>query len=100
MKRAAVSAVVTILVFLSNVQVFAAESYAGCGSKPTNKDHAGEKEYSPYLNIGYPQRAFWGDTHTHTSFSTDAGMVGNRLGPDEAYRFARGEIVVASNGVR
>ena len=27
-------------------------------------------------------------------------MIGNRLGPDEAYRFARGEIVVSSNGVR
>jgi len=60
----------------------------------------GEKEYSPYLQRGYPQRVFWGDTHTHTSYSTDAGMVGCRLGPEEAYRFARGEIVVASNGVR
>jgi hypothetical protein len=27
-------------------------------------------------------------------------MIGNQLGPDEAYRFARGEMVVASNGVR
>jgi hypothetical protein len=100
MKRTAISLGVTILVFLSNLQVFAAESYAGYGSEPTNKDHVGEREYSPYLNIGYPQRVFWGDTHTHTSFSTDAGMIGNRLGPDDAYRFARGEIVTASNGVR
>jgi hypothetical protein len=60
----------------------------------------GEKEYSPYLNRGYPQRVFWGDTHVHTSYSTDAGMIGCRLGPEEAYRFALGEIVVASNGVR
>ena len=30
----------------------------------------GQKEYSPYLNRGYPQRAFWGDTHTHTSLAT------------------------------
>ncbi|HXV63914.1 MAG TPA: DUF3604 domain-containing protein [Vicinamibacteria bacterium] len=60
----------------------------------------GRREYSPYLDHGYPQRVFWGDTHVHTSYSTDAGMVGNRLGPDEAYRFARGEIVVASGGVR
>ncbi len=60
----------------------------------------GEKEYSPYLHRGYPQRVFWGDTHTHTSYSTDAGMIGCRLGPEEAYRFARGEIVVASGGVR
>jgi hypothetical protein len=60
----------------------------------------GAKEYSPYLQRGYPQRVFWGDTHTHTSYSTDAGMIGCRLGPEEAYRFARGELVVASNGVR
>ncbi len=60
----------------------------------------GEKEYSPYLHRGYPQRVFWGDTHVHTSYSTDAGMIGCRLGPEEAYRFALGEIVVASGGVR
>jgi hypothetical protein len=60
----------------------------------------GEKEYSPYLHQSYPDRVFWGDTHLHTSYSTDAGMVGNRLGPDEALRFAKGEMVVSSTGVR
>jgi hypothetical protein len=60
----------------------------------------GRKEYSPYLNRGYPQRVFWGDTHLHTAYSTDAGMIGCTLGPDEAYRFARGEMIVASGGVR
>ncbi len=60
----------------------------------------GTKEYSPHLNRGYPQRVYWGDTHLHTSYSTDAGMIGNRLGPDEAYRFARGEIVTSSVGIR
>jgi len=60
----------------------------------------GRKEYSPYLHEGYPQRVFWGDTHLHTAYSTDAGMIGNVLGPEEAYRFARGEAVVASSGQR
>ena len=60
----------------------------------------GRKEYSPYLHEGFPQRVFWGDTHLHTAYSTDAGMVGNVLGPEEAYRFARGETVVASTGQR
>jgi hypothetical protein len=78
----------------------AAESYAGYGYEPTKDGHIGEKEYSPYLNIGYPQKVFWGDTHLHTAYSTDAGMIGNRLGPDEAYRYARGEIVTSSAGVR
>jgi len=77
-----------------------AETYPGYGQEPTQGEHIGEKEYSPYLDIGYPQRVLWGDTHVHTAYSTDAGMVGNRLGPEEAYRFARGEIVVSSTGVR
>ena len=42
----------------------------------------GEAEYSPYLHQGFPQRPFWGDTHLHTSYSTDAGMVGFPAFPD------------------
>jgi Protein of unknown function (DUF3604) len=60
----------------------------------------GEAEYSPYLDQGFPDRVYFGDTHLHTSYSTDAGMFGNRLGPDEAYRFALGEEVTSSQGVR
>ena len=58
----------------------------------------GKKQYSPYLHQAQPDQVFWGDTHVHTSFSTDAGMIGNRLGPDEALRFAKGERVIASSG--
>ncbi len=57
-------------------------------------------EYSPYLNYNYPDRVFFGDSHVHTSYSTDAGMFGNTLGPDAAYRFAKGETVTSSTGVR
>ena len=60
----------------------------------------GKAEYSPYLDHGYPDRVYFGDTHLHTSYSTDAGMLGCRLGPDEAYRFARGEEVTSSTGIR
>ncbi len=59
-----------------------------------------KKEYSPYLNHNYPDNVYFGDTHVHTAFSTDAGMFGTTLGPDEAYRFAKGEIVTSSTGVR
>ena len=56
-------------------------------------------EYSPYINKSFPQRVFWGDTHLHTSYSPDAGMIGNfNLGPADAYRFARGEQVQANKG--
>jgi hypothetical protein len=61
---------------------------------------APKAEYSPYLEHNYPDRVYFGDTHLHTSYSTDAGMIGNRLGPDEAYRFAMGEEVTSTLGVR
>lgn len=93
-------AVASAAALLVSASVHAEESYPGYGYEPTQGDHLGEKEYSPYLDVGYPQHVYWGDTHVHTSYSTDAGMIGNRLGPEEAYRFARGETVVSSTGVR
>ena len=36
----------------------------------------------------------------HTRNSPDAGFLGNTLGVDEAYRFARGEEVTSSGGLR
>ncbi len=37
----------------------------------------------------------WGDTHLHSSYSTDAFIAGNRdTDPDAAYRFAKGEPVI------
>jgi hypothetical protein len=57
-----------------------------------------KKEYSPFVGDHFPTKAFFGDTHVHTSYSTDAGMVGTTLGQDEAYRFARGEAVTSSLG--
>jgi hypothetical protein len=56
------------------------------------------KSYSPYAERDFPSDVYWGDTHLHTSFSMDAGAFGDRLGPDDAYRFARGEQVTASGG--
>ncbi|MGI9357573.1 MAG: DUF3604 domain-containing protein, partial [Rhizobiaceae bacterium] len=56
------------------------------------------KAYSPYANRGFPSNVYWGDTHLHTGLSPDAGLFGNTTGPDEAYRFARGEQVTASSG--
>ncbi len=54
--------------------------------------------YSPYAGRNFPTRLFWGETHLHTGMSFDAGAFGARLGPDDAYRFARGEEVVSSTG--
>src|SRR6478752_3515883 len=54
--------------------------------------------YSPYAGRHFPERVYWGDTHLHTSFSMDAGAFGCRLGPKDAYRFAKGQEVMASSG--
>ena len=37
------------------------------------------------------RQAYYGETHVHTKLSFDAFIFGNRNGPDEAYRFAKGE---------
>ena len=64
-----------------------------------NSQPSKDTKYSPFVDLDYPNQVFFGDTHCHTSFSTDAGMLGNTLGPDDAYRFAKGEAVVSSHGV-
>jgi hypothetical protein len=56
-------------------------------------------EYAPYPAQDFPNQVFFGDTHLHTTYSADAGLIGNTLGPDEAYRFAKGETVTSSTGV-
>ncbi len=67
---------------------------------PPGDVRADEPDYSPYVDRNIPTRVFWGDTHHHTANSPDAGLVGNTLGPDVAYRFARGEAVTSSSGLR
>src|ERR1700730_16752488 len=59
-----------------------------------------KRPYSPYAGRNYPTRPYFGDTHLHTMYSFDAGAFGCRLGPKEAYRFAKGEEAVASMGER
>ena len=86
--------------FIVGSETAFAQGYAGDVGIDQEDVTLGKKEYSPYLNRSFPDRVLWGDTHLHTSFSTDAGMIGNFLGPDEAFRFARGETVRASAGAR
>lgn len=56
-------------------------------------------KYSPYPAQNFPDQVFFGDTHLHTSFSPDAGLVGATLTPNDAFRFARGETVISSTGI-
>ncbi|WP_394175169.1 DUF3604 domain-containing protein [Thalassotalea litorea] len=57
-----------------------------------------DKEYSPYQGLDTPDNVYFGDTHLHTSWSTDSGMAGATLTPDDAYRFAMGETVTSNLG--
>jgi hypothetical protein len=58
------------------------------------------KEYSPYAERAFPNQVFWGETHLHTGLSLDAGLFGNILNHEDAYRFARGEQIKSSSGLQ
>jgi len=58
------------------------------------------KAYSPYAERSFPNNVFWGETHLHTGLSLDAGLFGNILGHEDAYRFARGEQITSSGGLQ
>ena len=69
--------------------------------KPTRPYSPYAAPYSEYeAGVKYPNRVFWGDTHLHTSFSMDAGAFGARLGPREAYQFARGDEIESTTAGR
>ncbi|MFW2441009.1 MAG: DUF3604 domain-containing protein [Arenicellales bacterium] len=58
-----------------------------------------KQEYSPYVGREFPTRVLFGDTHLHTAISVDAGTM-NTLGQEAALRFARGEEVITTHGLR
>ena len=58
---------------------------------PLFADNDRSAQYSPYAGRDYPDKVLFGDTHHHTANSGDAFFNGDRLGPADAYRFARGE---------
>jgi Protein of unknown function (DUF3604) len=70
---------------------------AGCGD---NMPFHVKKSEAEVVEAAYPERVLWGDTHLHTSNSSDAFGFGVRLGPDDALRFARGEEVTSTTGIK
>ena len=56
---------------------------------------------SPSIVQNHLTRVLWGDTHLHTNQSADAFTMGNqRITPEDAYRFARGETVTSQTGLK
>ncbi|MGA0151912.1 MAG: DUF3604 domain-containing protein, partial [Luminiphilus sp.] len=41
---------------------------------------------------------YWGELHLHTAESFDSTMMGNKLGIEDAYRFAKGEPLIGAGG--
>jgi hypothetical protein len=78
--------------------VFAYQDAGSLDVKAIKRLYPG-KTYSPYAQRAFPDQVYWGDTHLHTALSPDAGLFGNTLGVEEAYRFARGEEVTSSTGL-
>ncbi|MEZ5559773.1 MAG: DUF3604 domain-containing protein [Pseudomonadales bacterium] len=94
------AATIAVLAVLVPADLRAAESVVG-SDFAIDREHTPvlKENYSPFVGDDYPDRVFWGDTHLHTSYSYDAGLVGNTLGPNEAYQFAKGEPVISATGV-
>ena len=95
-RRFILTTFITALFLLAHPAAFAVE-YHHSEEDVTKK--LAEKQFSPYVGRTYPTRVFWGDQHLHTEISVDAGTM-CRLGQEDAYRFARGEEVVSTTGVR
>jgi len=80
----------------------------GCEQPTKTQDKAADNEVAAVKDVAttakvspkaqHPQQVYFGDTHLHTDLSLDAGAFGNRIGLNEAYRFAKGEEVISSTG--
>ena len=84
-----------------------------CAKSTSNKDDSNKddsnkdkvnpsetKDASSSALQGHATEVYWGDTHLHTEFSMDAGAFGNTLDLNEAYKFAKGEEVISSTGLK
>jgi hypothetical protein len=66
---------------------------------PADVANITKPKFSPYVGRNFPTEVLWGDTHLHTAVSVDAGTM-NRIGQEDAFRFARGEEVTTTHGLR
>jgi len=56
---------------------------------PSGEPYSEDRE--PCANRNPERQAFWGELHVHSSLSMDAWLWDVRNGPDETFRFAKGE---------
>jgi len=77
---------------------FACALTAGQNAMASQTSEA-DKKYSPHANNTQPNNVYWGDSHLHTGLSLDAGLFGNTVSIDDAYRLARGEQINSAKGI-
>ena len=105
-KRHVIDPFLGVLILAIALPLMAQDAGMHPGKKPSKEKPT--RPYSPYVSpyseyeagVEYPNHVYWGDTHLHTSFSMDAGAFGARLGPRDAYQFARGEEIESSTAGR
>jgi hypothetical protein len=90
---------VTLACLLSTPTAFAQNADNHEAITPEDVSVVLKPEFSPYAGRSFPTRPLFGDTHLHTSVSVDAGTL-NRVGQEDAFRFARGEEVLSTGGLR
>lgn len=83
---------------LCTAMLVAGLSLSGC--EKISQAMTGKSPPADVPESAVPERVLWGDLHLHTANSVDAFGFGNRLGPEEALRFARGEEVTSSTGIK
>jgi hypothetical protein len=84
------------------IAVLVAVGTAVAGPSPSEEHVAkahSSGDFSPYAKRSFPTRPLFGDQHLHTAVSVDAGTM-NRLGQESAYKFARGEEVLSTHGLK
>lgn len=81
------------------VSLLALAVLTSCG-EPSRSSGTSVRADDGVRQTAYPQRVFWGDTHLHTSNSIDAFGFGVRLDPEAALRFAKGEAVTSTHGLK
>jgi len=91
---------VTLVVIAMAIPAAADDVSVIAQDKEAVKEAVKAPGYSPYAGRGFPTLVLWGDTHVHTDLSLDARAFGVTLGPEEAFRLARGEEITTSHGER
>lgn len=58
------------------------------------RDFSLENDVSePQLDSNENMNAYFGDLHVHTRYSFDAYIFGTKATPDDAYKYAKGDII-------